>query len=84
MSLHRNDFLVSAHQAEMQRHAADTRLAKTAKQTTSMSVTVERNGRIIGRLATGLVSAIRPVRRAAAEAVKAPGSTTIATSGSHS
>lgn len=63
MSLHRNDFLVSAHQAELHRHAADARLAKTARRP---STATPQPG-IAKRGWTGLVAAIRPVRRAAAD-----------------
>lgn len=65
MSLHRNDFLVSSHQAEMHRHAADRRLAQAARQSSSK----EKRTGFAERTLTGLVAAIRPVRRAAADAV---------------
>lgn len=65
MSLHRNDFLVSAHQSEMHRHAADRRLAKAATRSSS---TDARPG-VVARGLSGLIAAIRPVRRAAAGAV---------------
>lgn len=65
MSLHRNDFLVSAHQAEMHRHAAHQRLVKASKRSSSEAT---RPG-FAERTLTSLVAAIRPVRRAATDAV---------------
>ncbi len=77
MSLHRNDFLVSAHHAEAQRHAADARIARAAMAASSSRT--ERKPGLRARAITGLVAAIRPVSRAAADAVKAPTLTTPAT-----
>ena len=51
MSLHRNDFLVSSHQAEMHRHAADRRLAQAARQSSSK----EKRTGFAERTLTGLV-----------------------------
>ena len=73
MSLHRNDFLVPGHHADMQRHAADARLAKTAMAASSSK---DRKPGMWARALTGLVAAIHPMRRAAADAVKAPAQTT--------
>ena len=71
MSLHRNDHLVSIHQDELRRHATEARLAKTVRASISTSVADRRKGGVIGRAFGALVATIRPVRRAAADAVKA-------------
>jgi hypothetical protein len=75
MSLHRNDHLVSIHQAEMHRHAAEARLAKTARASTGASVSASvadrRKGGVIGRAFGAVVATIRPVRLAAASVVQA-------------
>ena len=81
MSLHRNEFLVSSHQAELHRQAADARLARLAM---APATATERKSDLVARMMSGLVTVIRPVRRVAVDAVKAPAQTTIAPSGSGS
>ena len=68
MSTHRNDYLVSSHQADMHRRAADARLAKVAM---SASASTKGDEAVSSRVRTRLVALIRPVRRAANDAVTA-------------
>ena len=69
MSLHRTDYLVSSHQAELARHAADARLARTA----AGAAGTDRRGVGLGRAIAALVAAMRPVRNAVTPSVKAAG-----------
>ena len=65
MSLHRTDYLVSSHQSQLARQAADTRLARIAADHGS----ADRRHNPLGRALTGLVAAMRPVKRAVSPSV---------------
>jgi hypothetical protein len=65
MSLHRTDYLVSSHQSQMARQAADARLAHIAASHGSSN----QRGNPLGRALTGIVAAIRPVKHAVSPSV---------------
>jgi len=77
MSLHRNDFLVAGHRAELQRHAADARLAKAALAASSSRERRPPGVRTralagLTRALAGLVAALHPMRHAAGDPVTPP------------
>ena len=70
MSLHNNSYLVSSHQSEMRRHAAEHRLASAERKiTVAPATTPDAQGPTaspVRRWLVGLSTTLRPARRAGA------------------